>query len=353
VSRGDLLDTPPARSGDRADSDIADVIIVGAGPVGLFGAFYAGMRGLSTVVVDALDEPGGQVAALYPERDITDVPGFPRIKGRDLISALVTQTEPFQPRYELGRTAVLIERSSAGTLRMTLSDHTSVQGRSVLLAAGVGAFKPRPLPGAEHWAGRGVSYFVSDPAAFADKRVVVVGGGDSAVDWAHALVGTARTVDLVHRRDTFRAHRHSVDQLRRTDVTMHLSCGVEAVFGDATITGVRLSRADGGQCELPCDAIIAALGFIANPGPLLDWGLETDSRRIVVDRNMQTSLPAIFAAGDICTFDGRIPLIATGFGEVATAVNHAAAWLDPTASIFPGHSTDTVHPVSPEEVPVR
>lgn len=317
-----------------------DVAVVGAGPVGLFAAFYAGMRGLSVGLVDALPEPGGQITALYPEKLIRDVAGLPAVKGRELVRSLVEQTLPFSPRMLLGQQATELDDLANGRFRLGFADGRALDAGAVIITGGIGAFVPRPLPCGEDFLGRGLSYFVRDPAELAGHRVVVVGGGDSAFDWVEALQHTCE-VTLVHRRGVFRAHRHTVDQVLAGPARVRTHTVVEQLHGDVRVTGAILRDIATGQTtQISCDDVVAALGFVANPGPLLRWGLAVRDRKIVVDAAMRASRPGVFAAGDITIYGGRVPLIAVGFGEAATAVNHAAVHLDPAASTFPGHSTD-------------
>jgi thioredoxin reductase (NADPH) len=317
-----------------------DIAIVGAGPAGLFAAFYAGMRGLSVCLVDSLSEPGGQISALYPEKVIRDVAGFPAVKGRELVEALVAQAQAFSPQMLLGRQATTLDELPEGGFRLGFADGSALDAGAVVITGGIGTFAPRKLPCGEDFLGRGLSYFVRDPAALAGSRIVVVGGGDSALDWAEALHNTA-AVTLVHRRDVFRAHQHTVDQVLAGPACVRTNTVVESLYGDDRVTGVLLRDLVTGEATaMPCDHVVAALGFVANPGPLLGWGLKLCDRKLLVDAAMRTSRPGVFAAGDIATYEGRVPLIAVGFGEAATAVNHAAVYLDPTVSAFPGHSTD-------------
>jgi len=322
-----------------------DLLIVGAGPVGLYGAFYAGVRGLSVAVVDSLSQVGGQVSALYPEKQIYDVAGFPSVTGRQLISSLVEQAAAYDPLYLLGQEAQRLERTvvddGPDLLVVTTSSGTEVTCRAVVVTGGIGTFTPRPLPAGEQLLGRGLEYFVSSAQAYVDTDVVVVGGGDSAVDWALMLHPVARSVTLVHRRETFRAHPGSVQALRATDVRVVTNAQVsETVGGDALEAVVVTVKGEQPQ-TLACQRLVAALGFTANLGPLREWGLELHhNRHLVVDSAMRTNLPGVFAAGDVNDYDGKVRLIAVGFGEVATAVNNAAVHLDPAAHLFPGHSTD-------------
>lgn len=324
-----------------------DLTVVGAGPAGLFAAFYAGMRGLSVALVDALPEPGGQITALYPEKFIRDVAGFPAIRGRELVRELVAQVQPFAPAMFLGRQATDLDDLPGGRFRLRLADGTELDTGAVVVTGGIGTFTPRKLPCGEDFLGRGLSYFVHDPAELAHKRVLVVGGGDSAFDWADALQDVAQ-VTLVHRRDGFRAHQHTVNRVLGGPAVVHTSTVVDELRGNGRVhRAVLRDIAAGTRTEIDCDHVVAALGFVANPGPLLRWGLAERDRKIVVDAAMRTSRPGVFAAGDVCTYDGRVPLIAVGFGEASTAVNHAAAHLDPAASTFPGHSTDATPVAAP------
>jgi thioredoxin reductase (NADPH) len=327
-----------------AEQTSVDVLIVGAGPVGLFGAYYAGVRGLSTAILDSLPEPGGQITAMYPEKAIFDVAGFPAIRGRELVANLVAQAAPFSPVYLLGEQAIGLERGAPEDgFVVTTSSGRRVRSRSIIVTGGIGTFTPRPLPTGEDMLGRGVVHFVPDPQEYHGLDVVIVGGGDSAVDWALLLEPIAKSVALVHRRSAFRAHPHSVEVMRSTSVQVVTDAQVTAVLGDP-VREVQVS-VDGQLSSLPCDRLVAALGFIANLGPLLEWGLEIQQKRhVVVDTTMSSSVPGVYAAGDICEYPGKVRLIATGFGEVATAVNNAVRYLDPTASVFPGHLSDYAPP---------
>jgi thioredoxin reductase (NADPH) len=318
------------------------VLIVGAGPVGLFGAYYAGVRGLSTAVLDSLPEPGGQISAMYPEKAIFDVAGFPAVRGRELVSNLVAQAAPFSPGYVLGQQAMGLERGG-DTFVVTTSDGTRISAKAIIVTGGIGTFTPRPLPAGEELLGRGVVHFVPKPDEYAGLDVVIVGGGDSAVDWALLLEPIAKSVSIVHRRAAFRAHPHSVEVMGESSVQIITDAQVAAVLGDP-VTGVQVTLGEETR-TLPCDRLVAALGFLANLGPLLDWGLKIEQRRhIVVDTTMASSVPGVYAAGDICEYPGKVRLIATGFGEVATAVNNAVAFIDPHASVFPGHLSDYAPP---------
>lgn len=329
-----------------------DVLIVGAGPVGLFGAYYAGVRGLRTAVVDSLSQVGGQVTAMYPEKQIYDIAGFPAVSGRDLISGLVAQAAQQEPEYLLGQEAQLLERvpqegTAPDRLVVRTSLGTEVRCSAIVITGGIGTFTPRPLPAGEDFLGRGLDYFVPSAADYAGKDVVIVGGGDSAIDWALMLEPIAAHVTLVHRREVFRAHAASVAKVRETSVDIVTNAQVTGLEGGDAVEKAIVTVKDESPRTIPCQRVVAALGFTANLGPLREWGIELhDNRHLVVDSAMRTNVPGVFAAGDITDYDGKVRLIAVGFGEVATAVNNAAVHIDPDAQLFPGHSTD-----QPQQVP--
>lgn len=315
------------------------MLIIGAGPTGLYAAYYAGFRGFSIAVIDALPEPGGQITAMYPEKDIFDVAGFPQVKGRALVDGLLEQADQFKPTYFLGEQAVMLTDDETGVTVQTDAG-TSIRAKAIVITSGIGSFKPRPIPIGEEWVGKGVVYFVPQLAEHADKDVVIIGGGDSAFDWAWALKPIARSVALVHRRDQFRAHASMVDKVRNAGVRLITSAEICDARGTDGITEVDVKyKADGSIETLSADTVVAALGFIANIGPLADWGLNLEKRRLVVDTSMRTNHQRVYAAGDITTYPGKVPLISVGFGEAATAVNNAAPLVDPTHGVFPGHSS--------------
>jgi thioredoxin reductase len=324
---------------DPSTTDV-DLLIIGAGPAGLYGAYYAGFRGFTVAIMDSLIEAGGQVAAMYPEKDILDVAGFPRIKGQDLVDNLVEQAGAFDPRYFLGHRAedlVVAEDH----VEVTSHKGAKVRCKAVLITGGIGTFTPRPLPDSDDWEGRGLVYFVPKLDVMADKDVLIVGGGDSAFDWALNLRGIARSITIVHRRDRFRAHESTVKEVLASEVEVLTFHEVSKIRGSERIESVDIfdNRTDE-QRTIPCQAVVAALGFTADLGPLQRWGLEQDKRQIVVDTAMKTNLPRVFAAGDITTYEGKVKLISVGFGEAATAVNNAVPLIDPEQGVFPGHSSD-------------
>ena len=322
-----------------------DLAIIGAGPTGLYAAYYAGFRWLSTAIIDSLVGPGGQFTALYPEKPIYDVAGFPAVLGKDLVAGCVAQAAAYDPTYVLGHRAELLERvdpdDERAGFRLTTHRGTVIHARAVIIAGGIGTFTPRPLPGSTEWEGRGLIHFVRELDALRDQRVLIVGGGDSAVDWALALEGIAAHVTLIHRREGFRAHAASVDRLEASSVDVRIHHEVRSIEGGEHVERVTMfDNRNDEETVLEVDTVIAALGFTADLGPLRSWDIEHDGRRILVDSRCATSQPGVFAAGDVTDYPGKVPLIATGFGEAATAVNNAAVWLDPEARLMAGHSSD-------------
>jgi len=319
-----------------------DLLIIGAGPAGLYAAYYAGFRGLRVAIMDSLPEAGGQVTALYPEKLIFDVAGFPAIKGQALIDNLVEQASPFDPLYLLNHRAEEMDRDEAGgTITVTSHRDTRVLCKSVIITGGIGTFTPRPLPDAEEFEGRGLRYFVPRLDELAGLDVLIVGGGDSAFDWAQSLEPLSKSVTLIHRRERFRAHEHTVSQVMDSSVQVLTFTEVARIQGHDGVQTVELfNNHTDERRTIEVQAVVAALGFTADLGPLTRWGLTQHKRHIVVDTAMHTNLPRVFAAGDIAEYEGKVRLISVGFGEAATAVNNAAIVVDPAAKLFPGHSSD-------------
>jgi ferredoxin/flavodoxin---NADP+ reductase len=338
-------------TGARAQAVERDLLVVGAGPVGLYAAYYAGFRGLTTALVDSLPEPGGQITAMYPEKAIYDVAGFPSVKGRDLVDGLVAQAAPFDPTYLLGQEARELSRPGDGVIDVNTDAGSVIRCRAVIVSGGIGTFTPRPLPAGSDWVGRGLYFFVPKLAAHAGQDVVIVGGGDSACDWVLSLEPIARSVTLVHRRAKFRAHEHTVELVRRSSAEIITDAQVSKMLGADTVEAVEITLADGSATTRPAQAVIAALGFVANLGPLRTWGVEIVGHRyITVDTTMATSAPGVFGAGDITDYPGKVRLLSVGFGEAAIAVNNAAVLINPDASLFPGHSSNL--PAAPADEPV-
>ena len=326
-------------------TDIKDITIIGAGPVGLFGAFYAGMRGASCRLVDALPELGGQLTALYPEKYIFDVGGFPKILAKDLVRGLTAQAMQFKPEIQLAQEVIGL-RTEDGVLWLKTAQG-EYGSRALIIAAGIGAFSPRKLPIDDYDArlGRGLYDKVIDPTLFRGQRVLLVGGGDSAFDWAVNLQGVAKSILMIHRRDGFRAHQATIDEVNRLcaagKMELRTFWEVQQLHGDGKVTGATLCNSKTKETEtVELDAVIPLLGFISNLGDIANWGLNLQKEEIVVNQLMETGRPGIWAAGDIVTYPGKLKLIATGFGEICTAVNNAVHHVYPGKKTFPGHSSN-------------
>ncbi len=327
-------------------TDIRDITIIGGGPTGLFAAFYAGMRGASVRIVDSLPELGGQLTALYPEKYIFDVGGFPKVLARDLAVDLIAQAMQFEPEVVLDEEIRGLRPLDDGTFVLE-GRAAEMPTRSLVIAGGKGAFEPRPLEAAGYHEllGKGVSYAVRDPESYRGKRVVIVGGGDSALDWTLILKEKVERLVLVHRRDQFRAHESSVARLHeaeaRGEVELRLFHEVTEIHGNGHVEGVSLvDNQTDDRTRMEADAVLTFLGFKPDLGPIKEWGLEIRRNRILVGSLMQTNIPGIFAAGDIVDYEGKLDLIASGFAEAAIAVNNAVHHVDPNARVNPGHSTN-------------
>lgn len=325
------------------EEDIFDIIIIGAGPTGLFGAFYAGMREMKTKIIEALPEPGGQLAVLYPEKDIYDVPGHPKIQAKDLVRKLNEQTQTWHPTYCYEEKAQGLNRRDDGIIELT-TDRGTHHTRTLIICAGIGAFRPNKLKldSLNRFEGNGVYYFVQEKKPFFRKKLLVVGGGDSAVDWALNLKDYADKVTLIHRREGFRAHPSSVTELMDSDVDVKLWYELKEVHGDGHITGATIfdNRTDE-EIDIDIDAVLLNLGFKANLGSIKKWGLEFDKRYIMVNERQETNIPGVYAAGDVAQQYGVEPLnlIATGFGQATIAVNYAYSYIT-GGKVFPGHSSE-------------
>jgi thioredoxin reductase (NADPH) len=320
-----------------------DLAIIGAGPTGLYGAFYAGLRQLSVKLIDSLEMLGGQLTTLYPEKYIYDVAGYPKVLAKDLAASLIEQGMQYGAQACLGEQVRTLDFDPASKVYTIHTSRGAHPARAILIAAGVGAFAPKTLSlaNAKAYEGRGLHYFVRDPAELRGQRVLIVGGGDSAVDWANALAGVTAEQTLIHRRDAFRAHEESVARMLAGPTRVLTFHELDAIGGDGAIEWslIRDNRTNE-QTSLAVDAVLVNVGFSNSLGPIKDWGLEIRGGSIVVDSTMRTSREGVFAAGDVTTYPGKLKLIVTGFGEAATAVNHVKKYLDPAANVFPGHSTN-------------
>jgi ferredoxin/flavodoxin---NADP+ reductase len=326
----------------KEDQKVYDITIIGGGPTGLFTAFYGGMRQASVKIIESLPQLGGQLSALYPEKYIYDVAGFPKIRAQELIDNLKEQMAKFNPTVCLEQSVEKLEKMEDGTFKLTTNKEIHYS-KTVIITAGNGAFQPRrlELESAAQYEGKNLHYFIDDLNKFAGKKVLVCGGGDSAVDWALMLEPIAEKVTIVHRRDKFRAHEHSVENLMKSKVEIKTPFVPAELIGDQDgIKQVVLEEVKEGTREtIDVDAVIVNYGFVSSLGPIKEWGLEIEKNSIKVNSKMETNIPGVYAAGDICTYEGKVKLIACGFGEAPTAVNNAKAYIDPNAKVQPLHST--------------
>lgn len=327
------------------EQDVYDIAIIGGGPVGLFAAFYAGMRGARTIILDSLEELGGELMAIYPEKYIYDIAGFPRVLAKDYVEPAVEQALQMGAEVSLKTEVTGLERDeSANVIRLETS-RGRMQSKSVILCAGIGAFEPKKLDveGIERFeGGKGVYYFAKHLEDFRDKRVFIVGGGDSAVDWAITLGPIASEVTLIHR-SRFRAHEHTVQQCIDGPANLYYpDYVVKAVHGGERLEAVTFTNIKTDEEHtVEVDEMICAIGFVADLGPLKTWGLETERNQVKVDpATMATSITGVFAAGDIASHSWKFKLIATGVAEAVIAVNQAVTYYNPDARLDPGHSTN-------------
>lgn len=322
-----------------------DITILGAGPTGLFALFYAGMRGVSAQIIDALSEPGGQLTALYPEKYIFDVAGFPRVLAKDLVAGQLEQAKQFGAPMHFDQRAVSLQEDGGTFTLVTETDRFPT--KAIVIAAGIGAFSPRrlPQPCAEPWYGRGIHDRVLDPERFRGKQVLIIGGGDSAFDWAHQLLDRASSVTLAHRSDRFRAHAATVEEIRAACAEGRARMLTFHELHDITGNGENLSGVVLKDIKakttvaMDCDVILPMLGFVSDLGTMAEWGLNLEKDEFVVNSAMETGRQGIWAAGDITTYPGKLKLIATGYSEAAIAVNQAVHWIYPDKKVNPGHSS--------------
>jgi thioredoxin reductase len=313
---------------------IVDITIIGGGPTGLAAAYYGGHRDATVRIVESLEQLGGQVSAVYPEKHIFDVAGFPKVNGQELIDRLIEQAQQYQPEVRLGEVVDRIEQRDDEVIELHTAGGETLLTRTMIITAGHGAFNPRTLGLAEldTFEGSGLHYYVKEKATFAGKRVALVGGGDSALDWAMNLQDTAQLpITLIHRRDRFRGLESSVNEVKRLAdqgavriLTPHEVRGAE---GNGRLEVITVENTETGEFErIEVDAVVTLLGFISHLGPIAEWGLDFENKRqIKVNTSMETNRPGIYAAGDIAGYDGKITLITVGFSEAAIAANHCVA----------------------------
>lgn len=323
-----------------------DITIIGAGPAGLFGAFYAGMRRLKTKIIEALPEPGGQLGVLYPEKIIYDVPGYPEIRADELIKQHMKQINQFPITFCFEEIVEKFERVE-GDLHIH-TDKGKHYSRSLVITSGIGAFAPTKLraENADKFEGQGLRYDLRDPNDYQQKRTLVVGGGERAVGWALALEEVASQVTLIHHKPELRIEDESqLQALDKSKIEVRLNSQVQAIYGNGQgeITNVALLNPQTKETDsLSVEAILVNLGYKANLKLMYKWGLHARKRYIPVTAKMETNIPGVFAAGGVVDPEGVDPidLISTGYGQAAIAVNHAATYIDPRASLFPGHSSE-------------
>lgn len=322
-------------------TDRYDITVIGAGPTGLFAAYYCGFRGLRVLLIDSMPELGGQVTALYPEKYIYDVAGFPKIIGKELVRNLAEQALQYKPSVCLDEAVRTLESVDDRQIRLTTA-RGEYQTAAVLITAGIGMFTPKKLPdeALARFEGRGLAYFVKSVEDYRDVDLLIIGGGDSALDWALNLEGITRSTTLIHRRDRFRAHEDSEKKLYESRTKVKTFYELRDILGDSQVEGaVIYNNKTKDEERVAVNAILACLGFHSNLGPIKEWGLELVEDGIKVTTKMETSRHGVYAAGDIAVYPGKVKLIATGFGEAATAANNAAAYINPAMKVFPGHSS--------------
>ena len=299
-----------------------DILIIGAGPTGLFTVFEAGLLKLKCHLIDALPQPGGQCSEIYPKKPIYDIPAFPEILAGDLVDNLMKQIQPFQPGFTLGERAQSIQTQDDGSFIVTTNKGTKHHAPIVAIAGGLGSFEPRkpPIPNIADFEDKGVEYIIRDPELYRDKDVVIAGGGDSALDWSIFLTDVASSVTLVHRRNEFRGALDSVEKVQelknQSKIQLITPSEVVGIVGEKQLTGVSIKQADD-VFEKPCDHFIPLFGLAPKLGPIADWGLEIEKNAIKVDNTLdyQTNIPGIYAIGDVNTYPGKLKLILCGFHE--------------------------------------
>ncbi|WP_062050086.1 NAD(P)/FAD-dependent oxidoreductase [Bacillus sp. JCM 19034] len=323
------------------NEELFDVTIIGGGPTGLFATFYAGMRGLKVKIIDSLGQLGGQIAELYPDKYIYDIGGFPKVLGKDFVKNLEEQAAFANPTICLNETVLDVKKSDDETFTLisNLGQHYS---KTILITGGIGAFEPRKLKvdGEQLFEGKSLHYSVKDLEMFKNQRVLVCGGGDSAVDWSLMLKDVASQVTLSHRRNEFKAHESSVNELKASTVEIKTPYSIKQLIGNGNkLKQVVIVQKNGEEEIIDVDHIIVNYGNISSLGPIKSWGLEMDRQSILVNTKMETNIKGIFAAGDIVNYDGKVKLIAVGLGEAPIAINHAKSYIDPASRVQPLHST--------------
>lgn len=307
-----------------------DICIIGAGPVGLFAIFEAGLLKMRCHVIDVLPQVGGQLSEIYPNKPIYDIPGYPTINAQELVDKLMEQAKPFNPSFTLGERVETIERLDGGEFVLKTSDQTEVQAKVIVIAGGLGCFEPRKpaLEGLTDFEGKGVHYMVKDPEKFRGKHIVIAGGGDSALDWTLFLADVAERVSLVHRNSSFRGAPDSaqkvIDMAEAGKIDVYLTSNLKSLSGDDQLSAVEIMNKAKESTQIKADALIPLFGLSPKLGPIGDWGLNIDKNAIEVDtRDYSTNVNGIYAIGDINTYAGKLKLILCGFHEAAI-MSHSA-----------------------------
>lgn len=323
-----------------SDQEMFDITIIGGGSTGLFSTFYAGMRNMKVKIIDSLGQLGGQVAELYPEKYIYDIGGFEKVLGKDFIQSLINQAMYASPEICLNETVLEVEKKDdVFTITSNKGKHYT---KAILITGGIGAFEPRKLKidNVEQYEGKSLHYSVQHVNDYKDSRVLVCGGGDSALDWSMMLGNVAEEVTICHRRNEFRAHESSVDKLYNSKVSIKTPYEVKELIGDGDqISQVVVATKDGEDKKIDVDHVVVNYGSVSSLGPIKQWGLEMERNSIIVNPKMETNIEGIYAAGDITTYDGKVKLIAVGLGEAPIAINNAKKYIEPKSRVQPLHST--------------
>ncbi|MCH7397645.1 NAD(P)/FAD-dependent oxidoreductase [Belliella sp. DSM 107340] len=313
-----------------------DICIIGAGPVGLFAVFEAGLLKMRCHLIDALPQVGGQLSEIYPQKPIYDIPGYPEVKAQDLVDNLMDQIKPFNPTFTLGERVDHLAKQEDGSFIVTTSDKTKIHAQVIVIAGGLGCFEPRKpvLENLEHFEGKGITYMVKNPETFRDKKVVLAGGGDSALDWAIYLSDVAEKVTLVHRNETFRGAPDSAakvfDMANNGKIDLILSANLKQVSGNGVLNSVTLESKNKEEIKIDADYLIPLFGLSPKLGPIADWGLSIDKNAIEVDTtDYSTGVDRIYAIGDINTYPGKLKLILCGFHEAAIMMHSAFKYVYP------------------------
>jgi len=313
-----------------------DICIIGAGPVGLFAVFEAGLLKMRCHLVDVLPQIGGQLSEIYPKKPIYDIPGFPSLNAGELVENLRAQIEPFKPTFTLGEKVTSLDRSDDGTFTVGTTDGSTIQCRVVVIAGGLGCFEPRKpeLENIEHFEGKGVVYMVKDPETFRDKKLIIAGGGDSALDWTIHLADIAKHVTLIHRNESFRGAPDSAEKVaalaRNGKINLLLNTNIHAIQGNGVMKSISCVGREKQVTELEADFLIPLFGLSPKLGPIADWGLNMDKQAIVVNTlDYSTNIEGVYAIGDINTYPGKLKLILCGFHEAALMTQSAFRYVYP------------------------